>query len=127
MGICNSKQVNKIHNPSEITIPLEYEDRTFTVNLNRALQISTTSKRTIIKSINIYKDANIKMNKYYLKIIYPSEYYMQYAQEGEILFIEFRLQPMDIHIWAEPSFMTRGIPIRKSVKKIRLLTASNIY
>jgi len=126
MGICNSKGASKKNIKQAVSLPLEYEDSQFTVDLLNALRIYTTSKRIIINSIKIYRDINIS-TQYYLKLIYPSEYHMQYNQVGEILFIEFSLQPMDIHVWAQPSYMTREIPIRKSMKKIRLLVSSNIY
>jgi hypothetical protein len=126
MGICNSKGASKKNIEHAVSLPLEYEDSQFTVDLFNALRIYTTSKRTIINSIKIYRDINIS-TQYYLKLIYPSEYHMQYNQVGEILFIEFSLQPMDIHIWAKPSYMAREIIIRKSMKKIRLLVSSNIY
>lgn len=126
MGICHSNEVIQNNIPNDITIPLEYDDKTFTVDLIHTLRINTLSKRTIINSIKIYRDAN-EFNKYYFKIIYPSEYHIQYNQAGEILFIEIRLQPMDAQLWAQPSFMTREIVLRKSMKKIRLLVSSDIY
>lgn len=117
---------SKINYP---TIILEYETKTFSVELIQAKKICTLSKKIIFNSIKIHRDAKIH-DKYYLRIIYPSEYHIQYNQVGEILFVEVRMQPVDImgcQTWAEPTFMTREIPMKKTMKRIRLIVSSDIY
>jgi len=117
-------------NKSKINYPiitLEYEINSFNVEMIQARKIMTPSKRIILNSIKIHRDAKIS-DKYHLRIIYPAEYHIQYNQVGDILFMEVRMQPIDIvgYAWAEPLFMTREIPIKKSMKRIRLLVSHEL-